>query len=220
MFKCVLSWEKRSSVDEAQSKVLVDFHQRENPIKAVLDILNVLAVDQPFVVVTKLINSLKRSLRFDERKTKIYLHLRLAVLEPATDHLQHISATPSSQVGQFLVITLLDKPNLIGNVLTNAKVQLISLAQQREAEEKNVNGKQVNNFLFKSAENILEGLLHIWKAHSTKSGSRISKILLELISGFENISHNIQEIILQVHNTSRWCCYSLPRHQSVRSKAE
>lgn len=46
-------------------------------------------------------------------------------------HLEHVKATPSSQVGHVLAITLLNNAKLKENALTSAKFKLISLAEDR-----------------------------------------------------------------------------------------
>lgn len=55
-----LPHEQQSIVDEAQSKVTINYVQSDEPVKAVLDIVKVVAVDQSIAKVTRLISSFNR----------------------------------------------------------------------------------------------------------------------------------------------------------------
>lgn len=50
-----LPLEQQSIVDEAQSKGIIDYMQTVDPVKATLDVVNVVTVDSPIATVTRLV---------------------------------------------------------------------------------------------------------------------------------------------------------------------
>ena len=56
----------------------------------------------------------------------------------AGKHLRHIQSSSTSQAGEVLAITLLHNAKLDDVTLTNAKIQLVNLAKEREMNEGNL----------------------------------------------------------------------------------
>ena len=126
---------QKSIVDEAQAKGLINYKQ-EDQVAAVKQIVELIAVDPPIAVVSRLISSFNavtncRRQRNEDLGTFVSRFRGLAA-----DHLMHGGLSSSSQVGEVLAITLLNNANLSEETLTSAKLQLISLAQARETKAK------------------------------------------------------------------------------------
>ena len=102
---------QQSMVDEAQSKGLLNFKQ-DDQVKAVMEIVNLIAVDAPIAIVSRLINSFNkvtscRRLKNEDVRTFISRFQGLAA-----EHLMHAGETSSSQIGEVLAITLLNNADL------------------------------------------------------------------------------------------------------------
>ena len=122
--------EQRSVVDEAQTKKEIDYRQ-ENQIKGVQDIVHLVAVDPPIAIVTRLISAFNKVTSCVRRNNE---HLNRFVDRfrgVASEHLMHAGASSSSQIGEVLAITMLNNAKLEEGTLTNAKMQLIGLAESR-----------------------------------------------------------------------------------------
>lgn len=52
-----LPLEQQSIVDEVKAKEVIAYHQTEDPVKVVLDIVNMVAMDPPNAMVTRVIGS-------------------------------------------------------------------------------------------------------------------------------------------------------------------
>ena len=123
--------EQKSIVDEAQLKGLIDYKQ-DDQIAAVREIIELIAVDSPIAVVSRLISSFHRVTDFCRRRNEDLRSFVSRFRGLAADHLMHGALSSSSQVGEVLAITLLNNANLSEETLTSAKLQLIALAKERE----------------------------------------------------------------------------------------
>lgn len=123
---------QQSILDEAQAKMTINFKQ-EDQIKAVRDIVERIAADPPIAMVSRLITSFNMvsSCRRNKNEELSVSVSRFHGL--AAEHLMHTNAT--SQISEVLAITLLNNANLEEGTLTNAKLQLIALAEARASEE-------------------------------------------------------------------------------------
>ena len=119
-----------SIVDEAQQRGLIDYKQ-EDQVKAVKEIVDLIAVDPPIAVVTRLIDSFNQVTNCRKRRGEDLNSFVSRFQGLAAEHLMHAGATSSSQIGEVLAITLLNNAALDESTLTNAKLRLISLAESR-----------------------------------------------------------------------------------------
>ena len=101
---------------------------------AVRDIVNLIAIDPLIAMVSKLINSFHRVSTCRQKKNEDLSVFVSRFRGLAAEHLMHSNASTSSQIGEVLAITLLNNANLEERTLTNAKLQLISLAEARAVE--------------------------------------------------------------------------------------
>lgn len=92
-------------MDETQLKGVVDYHQTDDPVKAVLEIVDVVAIDPPIAVVTWLINSFNKVSYIRRKNNKDFSTFSSRFRSAAAENLQKTNVTPSSQVGQVLAIT-------------------------------------------------------------------------------------------------------------------
>ena len=128
---------QKSLVDDEISKGTIDLFTNEDPVKTVLAIVNLVAVDAPIAQVTRLINTYQAVVSCTRKKDERLSLFASRFRGLAGKHLRYCGVSPYSQTGQVLAITLLNNARLDDVVLTNAKMQLISLAQTRaEKEEK------------------------------------------------------------------------------------
>lgn len=125
---------KKSIVDEAQAKQVIDYRQ-DDQVEAVREIVNLIAVDPPIAGVSRLISSFNK-VTSCERKQKEDLTMFVSRFRGlAADHLVQVNASSSSQIGEVLAITLLNNAKLAEGTLTNAKMSLIALAEDRARRE-------------------------------------------------------------------------------------
>ena len=123
-------------MDDEIAKNEINLHNDTDPVKTMLAIVNTVAVDSPISQVTRLINTYQSVISCTRKKDE---HLSLFASRfrgLASNHLRYCGASPSPQTGKVLAITLLNNARLDDIVLTNAKMQLISLAQERANKEK------------------------------------------------------------------------------------
>lgn len=93
------------------------------------DILELIAVDPPNSVVTRLINS-HNKVTTCRRKKNEDLSVFVSIFPVlAAEHLMHSNLISGSQIAEVLAITLLNNFNLEEGRLTNSKLQLISRAE-------------------------------------------------------------------------------------------
>ena len=118
---------------------MIGLYNVDDPVQTVLKIFNIVAVDAPIAQITRLINTYQSVISCTRKKDE-----RLSIFASrfrglASKHLRYCGASTSSQTGQILAITLLNNTRLGEIVLTNAKVKLIVLAQDRakNAEDEN-----------------------------------------------------------------------------------
>ena len=124
---------QKSIVDEAQAKGLINYKQ-DDQITVIREIIELIAVDPPIPVVSRLIASFNKVTNCRRRRSEDLNTFVSRSRGLAADHLMHGGLSSSSQVGQVLAITLLNNASLSEETLTNAKLQLISLAQARESQ--------------------------------------------------------------------------------------
>ena len=129
---------QRARVDEEIANGNISLSDNDdvgNPIKVVLSIVNLVAIDPPTARVTRLFSSyqdvMNCGIRRDENLSNFVSHFRGL----ADKQLMHAHASPSSQTGQVLAITLLNNVNLDEGTLINAKSDLIKYAKNRKDQE-------------------------------------------------------------------------------------
>lgn len=121
---------QKSVIGEAQFKGLIDRKQDEK-VKAVVDIADILAVHPSIAVVSRLISSFNKvsTDRCDKHEYLQTFALRLESV--AAEHMRHAGVDKSAHTGEVLAIHLLNKANLNDSTLTNAKLYLFKLAEDR-----------------------------------------------------------------------------------------
>lgn len=117
------------------SKGNINLFNNDDPVTTVLRIVNIVAVDAPISQVTRLINTYQQFMSCTRRKDERISLFASRFRGLAGKHLRYCGASASSQTGQVLAITLLNNARLDEVVLTNAKMQLISLAQDRAEKD-------------------------------------------------------------------------------------
>ena len=127
---------QKSLVDDEISKGLLNLYNDDDPVKTVLVMVNIVAVDGSLAQVSRLISTYQSVVSCTRKKDE-----RLSIFASrfrglASKHLRHCGVSPSSQTGQVLAITLLNNARLEELTLTNAKMQLIALAEERAKKEK------------------------------------------------------------------------------------
>jgi hypothetical protein len=121
----------RSVVDEAQARGLVNYRQ-ENQLRAVDELVELIATDPPMAVVSRLINTFNKVVGC-KRKPKEAINTFVSRFWGlAADHLMHAGTSSSSQTAEMLAIILLNNASLQDETLTAAKLELIRLAESRE----------------------------------------------------------------------------------------
>ena len=129
---------QKSLVDDAINKKQLNLFSNEDPVKLVLKIVNVVAIDPPMAQVTRLITSYQNVMNCT-RKNKERLSMFASRFRGlAGKLLRHIQSSSTSQAGEVLAITLLHNAKLDDVTLTNAKIQLVNLAKEREMNEGNL----------------------------------------------------------------------------------
>lgn len=96
--------------------------------------MELVAVDPLIAVVSSLIASYKKVTDFRRRGSESLSSFVSRFRGLTADHRLHVRLSVSSQVSKILAIKLLNNANLSDETLTNAKLQLIALAQSREEE--------------------------------------------------------------------------------------
>lgn len=127
-------------------------------IAAVRDIVELIAVDPPIAMVSRLISSFNKVSSCRREKNE-YLSVFVSRFRGLAAETSCISnACTSSQVGEVLAITLLNDANLEEGTLTNAKLQLISLAEARSENEKEKATKEVSVKVLDYLEKVIKQL--------------------------------------------------------------
>lgn len=116
---------------------------------------SILPVDPPIAMVSRLISSFDKVSSCRRKKNEDLSVFVSRFRGLAAEHLMHSNASTSSQVGEVLAITLLNNANLEEGTLTNAKLQLISLAEARAENEKDRATKEVSAKALDDLEKII-----------------------------------------------------------------
>lgn len=132
---------QRCLVYDSVARKEFDFDNDDDPIKLVLSIVNIVAVDAPISHVTRLIKSYQVVISYRREKNKKVLMFASRFPVLPEKHLRQTFASPSSQAGQVLSITFLNNACLDERKLMSAKFQLICLAQARAKK----NGDEVDS---------------------------------------------------------------------------
>lgn len=187
-------WQK-ALVDEHRDKGLIDISSKNEPIKTVLAIVNLVAVDPPTAHVTRLLSSFNAVMncrRGDESLSKFVSRFRAL----AAKHLMHARASPFSQTGQVLAITLLSNANLDDATLTNAKSDLIKYAKlrnERASKEKAPVSRAALDPIIASVLELEEHCESMSKADKTKSGRIV--LPADFQDGISSVTKRLQGCI-------------------------
>jgi hypothetical protein len=123
----------RSVVDEAQARGIINFRQ-EDQLKAVEELVKLLATDPPMAIVSRLITTFNKVVlckRKPNESLKVFVTRFWGL---AADHLMHAGASSSSQTAEMLAIILLNNASLQDETLTAAKLELIRVAESRQCD--------------------------------------------------------------------------------------
>ena len=119
------------------------------------DIVDLIAVDQPIMVVTRLIDIFNAVVNY-KSGTNESINVYVSKFQGlASEHLMRAGTTNSDQIGEVLAITMLNNANLSSKNLNQAKMHLINLSQPRASGEPNFE-------LHLTAES-KKGLKHQWR---------------------------------------------------------
>ena len=159
----------------AQSKGLLNYMQ-DDQVKAVMEILNLFAVDAPIASVTRLINSFNkftscRRLKNEDVRTFISRFQGLAA-----EHLMHAGETSSSGIGEVLAITLLNNADLEESTLTNEKLQLIGFSQALRISSK---GADMHEISFPSIQKVKNGIKNITEVFKDRSVPKNRRVFIQ-----------------------------------------
>ena len=185
----------KSLVDDGIAKKKIDLFNDNDPVETVLSIVNVVAVDAPISQVTRLIATYQNVISCTRKKDERLSLFASRFRGLAGKHLRYCGASPSSQTGQVLAITLLNNARLDEIVFTNAKMQLISLAQDRakaEADEKTVH--LVDYALIEPIVEAAEGHSDVCSAELPKDKESRSSFLTEARKGSADVLRQLHEI--------------------------
>jgi hypothetical protein len=122
---------QRSIVDEAQARGAINFRQ-EDQLKAVEEIVKLLATDPPMAIVSRLINTFSKVISCKRKPKEDLNQFTSRFWGLAADHLMHANASSSSQTAEMLAIILLNNSLLPDDTLTAAKLELIRIAESRQ----------------------------------------------------------------------------------------
>ena len=126
---------QRSIIDEDIAKNVIDLYSDDDQIGMVLKMLNKVGMDAPIAQVSRLMNTYQTVMTCKRKKDERLPVFAARFRGLSGKHLRHVGASPSSQTGQVLAIKLLNNDNFDENILTNAKMQLISLTENKAAKE-------------------------------------------------------------------------------------
>jgi hypothetical protein len=122
---------QRSIVDEAQARGAINFRQ-ENQLKAVEEIVKLLATDPRMAIVSRLINTFSKVISCKRKPKEDINECTSRFWGLAADHLMHADASTSSQTAEMLAIILLNNYLLPDDTMTAAKLELIRIAESRQ----------------------------------------------------------------------------------------
>ena len=187
-------------VDEAQSKGLLNYKQ-DDQVKAVMEIVNLIAFDAPIASVTRLINSFNKVTscrRLKKEDVRIFIS-RFQGL--AAEHLMHAGETSSSQIGEVLAINLLNNADLEKSTLTNAMLQLIGFSQARRNSSKGADMYEVSSASIQKVKDGIKDIAEVFKDRSVPKNRRVfiqycnrirmgvSRALKEIRTVLDGITH-------------------------------
>ena len=104
---------------------------REQQVKAVQDIVDLVAQDPSIAVVTRLIDSFNKVTSCKRKGNKDLNRFVSTFRGLAAEHLMRVGSSNHSQIGEVLAVTLLNNSSLFEASLTNAKLRIIIMAEDR-----------------------------------------------------------------------------------------
>ncbi len=113
--------DQKSIVDHAQEIGKVDYKQ-DDQVAALQQIVDLITVDPPIAVITRLIESFNRVSNCRRRKNESLSSFVSRFSGLASDHLIHAGTSPNSKVGEVLAIALLGNANLHDTTHQSAKI--------------------------------------------------------------------------------------------------
>ena len=128
-------------VDDAVQKGLIKLGHTENPVQTVLDIVNLVAVDHPIGMVSRIKSSFQKVMSCHQGRTESLNSLVFRFRRLAAKYMNHKGADASSQTGQMLAITLLNNTKLDESTTQNAMLQLLDMEKSGQAQ----NNTEVKN---------------------------------------------------------------------------
>ncbi len=131
LYNVGLNHSQQRQVDYAQCQGLINYKQ-DDQVKAVQEIIDLVAVEPPMVVVTRLIDSFNRMSSCTRRASESLSSFVTRFTGLASEQLMQVGSSPTVKIGQVLAITLLNNANLGDSTLSSAKIQLIKAAQSRQ----------------------------------------------------------------------------------------
>lgn len=145
-----------------------------------LEAASVVAADLPIAVVTHVVESLNKMLYVcgenDETPFSFLSRFQTAV----ADRLSFTSPPILSQMDQILAVAFLNSPSLDENFLTNAKLQLTTLATVRPEEEKSTEKKESSSSKHEKLLRISGDLSTFKKEFSATPKPRVTKTIESL----------------------------------------
>ena len=195
--------EQKSIIDEAQLKGLINYKQ-EDQIAAVRDIIELIAIDSPVATVSRLIDSFHRVTNCRRRRNEDLRAFVPRFRGLAADHLMHGGLSSSSQVGEVLAITLLNNANLSEETLTNAKLQLIALAKEREDAQTNMKSKSdvsVSEDVVEEVDDLLELVRELQESRLVKTFKTDS--VEKVRSRIHSLRHGITSIVSKLEGIQK-----------------
>jgi len=172
---------QQSIVDEAQVKGVINYKQ-DDQVAAVRDIVELVAVDPPIAMVSRLISSFNKVSSCRRKKNEDLSMFVSRFRGLSAEHLMHSHSSSSSQIGEVLAITLLNNANLEEGTLTNAKLQLISLAEARSRNEKNSESISISKESLEVLSKISAEFQDALEAPATSRGDLGRRFLLDFRS--------------------------------------
>ncbi len=107
-------------VDYAQLQGTIDYKQ-DDQVKAVQQIIDLVAVEPPMVAVTRLIDSFNRVSNCTRKPTEALSNFVTRFTGLASEHLMKVGSSPNSKVGEVLAITMQNNANLGETTLSSGE---------------------------------------------------------------------------------------------------
>lgn len=139
---------QQNMVDEAVKKRLINLGTSDDPndpIQTVISIVNLVAFDHPVAMVTRITASFQRVMSCRQGKKETLKKFVSRFYGLSAKYMGHLGASPSSQTGQMLAITLLNNADLDETTSTNAMCRLLEMATTRVATPPQINIKSMKN---------------------------------------------------------------------------